>query len=313
MTKLHDHQPTDPHNPQTSDRRSGDPQSRHAHDHRPGDPHSLHPPGIEEPTRTSRVGAPLVQLSNVSISYGATDALLDVSLNIWPGEFMAIVGPNGGGKTTLLRTILGMIPVTKGKVQMRARPLKRSSLQRMGYVPQLETIDWNFPITVEEVISMGFYHQNSWFGGIGPQEQAKLQAIMERLNLTGLGKRHIRELSGGQQQAVFIGRALLGDPALILLDEPTSGLDIRSRDDVIHFLHEINHQGVAIVITAHDLNWVAAHLPWAVCLNRRLIAEGPPQDIFTAPVLKETYSSDMVVFHHDGMVMVGERPHARHA
>ena len=111
---------------------------------------------------------------------------------------------------------------------------------------------------------------------------------MKRLNLDGLGARHIRELSGGQQQAAFIGRALLGDPELILLDEPASGLDIRSRDDVIHFLHEINHEGVAIVLTAHDLNWVAAHLPWAVCLNHRLIAEGRPHEIFNADCLKRS-------------------------
>jgi zinc/manganese transport system ATP-binding protein/zinc transport system ATP-binding protein len=185
-------------------------------------------------------------------------------------------------------------------------------VDRVGYVPQLETIDWNFPITVEEVISMGFFAKNRWFGGIGRDERRKLREIMSRLNLDGLGQRHIRELSGGQQQAVFLGRALLGDPALILLDEPGSGLDIRSRDDVIHFLHEINHHGVAIVITAHDLNWVAAHLPWAVCLNRRVIAQGRPQEIFTASVLKEAYRGEVVVFHHDGMVMVGERPHAQH-
>ena len=110
-------------------------------------------------------------------------------------------------------------------------------------MPQLETIDWNFPITVEEVISMGFFVKSRWFGGIGEKEKRKLHEIMKRLNLDGLGARHIRELSGGQQQAVFIGRALLGDPELILLDEPASGLDIRSRDDVIHFLHEINHKG----------------------------------------------------------------------
>ncbi len=284
-----------------------------AHNHRPGDPHSLHPPGLEEPTGSRIPGTPLIHLSDISVNYGDTEALQNISMRIWPGQFMAIVGPNGGGKTTLLRTILGMVPVAAGKISVRGRPLKRSSVQRMGYVPQLETIDWNFPITVEEVISMGFYHQSSWFGGITQRDDDRLHAVMDRLNLTGLGKRHIRELSGGQQQAVFIGRALLGDPELILLDEPTSGLDIRSRDDVIHFLHEINHQGVAIVITAHDLNWVAAHLPWAVCLNRRLIAEGRPQAIFNAAVLKETYSGDMVVFHHDGMVVVGERPHARHA
>jgi len=248
----------------------------------------------------------------VSSSYGNTVALQNVSLKIWPGQFMAIVGPNGGGKTTLLRTILGMVPATSGKVLLRGQMLTRPSLEHIGYVPQLETIDWNFPITVEEVISMGFFVRNRWFGGIGDREKRKLHEILERLNLHGLGKRHIRELSGGQQQAVFIGRALLGDPKLILLDEPASGLDISSRDDVIHFLHEVNHQGVAIVLTSHDLNWVAAHLPWAVCLNHRLIAEGRPNDVFNPEVLKEAYSGELVVIHQDGMVMIGERPHAPH-
>ena len=282
------------------------------HDHRPGDPQSLHPAGVEERVAASSNTVPLIELVNVSSAYGLTTALENVSLKIWPGQFTAIVGPNGGGKTTLLRTILRMLPVTSGKVLSRGRELKRSALQRIGYVPQLETIDWNFPITVEEVISMGFFNRKRWFRGTGENEKRKLCDVMERLNLTTLGRRHIRELSGGQQQAVFIGRALLGDPELILLDEPVSGLDMRSRDDVIHFLHEINHQGVAIAITAHDLNWVAAHLPWVVCLNRRLIAEGQPQKIFNASVLTETYSGEMVVFNHDGMVMVGERPHAPH-
>ena len=279
-------------------------------DHRHG---SLHPHGIEEPARSSFGAGPLVELWEVTNGYGATPALQDVSLKIWPGQFMAIVGPNGGGKTTLLRTILGMVPISHGNVLLRGKEPRRFSLERIGYVPQLETIDWNFPITVEEVISMGFFTRNRWFRGISREERGKLHDVMARLNLGGLGNRHIRELSGGQQQAVFLGRALLDNPELILLDEPTAGLDIRSRDDVIHFLHEINHHGVAIVITAHDLNWVAAHLPWAACLNRRLIAEGRPQEIFTAAVLKETYSGEMVVFQHDGMVMIGERPHAPNA
>jgi ABC-type Mn2+/Zn2+ transport system ATPase subunit len=283
-----------------------------AHDHRPGDPHSLHPPGIEEARPIRRDITALVELTGVSTRYGDTQALQEISLKIWPKQFMAIVGPNGGGKTTLLRTILGMVAPDNGKIFLRGAELKRSSMDRIGYVPQLEAIDWNFPITVEEVISMGFFANRRWFQGVGQQERQKVRELMERLNLAGLGKRHIRELSGGQQQTVFIGRALLGDPELILLDEPASGLDIRSRDDVIHLLHEINHQGVAIVITAHDLNWVAAHLPWTVCLNRRLIAEGPPNEVFNAAVLKEAYSGELVVFQQDGMVMVGERPHAPH-
>jgi zinc/manganese transport system ATP-binding protein len=282
------------------------------HDHRPGDPHSLHPSGAEVRLWADAATVPLVELANVSSSYGDTVALQNVSLKIYPGQFTAIVGPNGGGKTTLLRTILGMAPISSGKVLLRGQPQTRALKQRIGYVPQLETIDWNFPITVEEVIAMGFYVKNRWFGAIGEKEKRKLYTIMERLNLADLGKRHIRELSGGQQQAVFIARALLGDPDLILLDEPASGLDIRSRDDVIHFLHEINHQGVAIVLTAHDLNWVAAHLPWAVCLNHRLIAEGRPDEVFNPEVLKAAYSGELMVIHQDGMIMIGERPHAPH-
>ena len=282
------------------------------HDHRPGDPHSLHPSGAEESLWHKAAGVALVELARVNSNYGETVALQNVSLRIWPGQFMAIVGPNGGGKTTLLRAILGMVPVASGNISMRGATLARAKPQRIGYVPQLETIDWNFPITVEEVITMGFFVRSRWFGGIGAAEKRKVYEIMERLNLAGLGSRHIRELSGGQQQAAFIGRALVGDPDLILLDEPASGLDIRSRDDVIHFLHEINHQGVAIVLTAHDLNWVAAHLPWAVCLNHRVIAEGRPNEVFNAEVLKQTYSGELVVIHQDGMVMIGERPHAPH-
>ena len=273
---------------------------------------SLHPAGVEEHSASEFTGVPLVELFEVSASYGATPVLENVSLKIWPEQFMAVVGPNGGGKTTLLRTLLKMVPVTHGEIFMRGKKLRKSSLEPIGYVPQLETIDWDFPITVEEVISMGFYNDYGWFSGPSLKEKEKLRDVMSRLNLDGLGNRHIRELSGGQQQAVFLGRALLGNPKLILLDEPTSGLDIRSRDDVIHFLHEINHSGVAIVITAHDLNWVAAHLPWTVCLNRRLIAEGRPHKVFNAAVLTETYRGDMVVFQHDGMVMVGERPHTPH-
>jgi ABC-type Mn2+/Zn2+ transport system ATPase subunit len=282
-----------------------------SHDHSAGHGHgSLHPHGVEEPLAPKEGITPLVDITDVSSGYAGSPAIENVSLKIWPGQFIAVVGPNGGGKTTLLRTILGAVPLMRGRVAIRGETVGGAALQRVGYVPQLETIDWNFPITVEEVLLMGLFRKNHWLKRIKKEDLKKIDALLDRLNLTGLGKRHIRELSGGQQQAVFLGRALLGEPDLILLDEPTAGLDIRSRDDVIHFLHEINHQGVAIVITAHDLNWVAAHLPWVVCLNRRVIAEGKPQEVFTSAVLQETYRGDMVVFLHDGMVMIGERPHA---
>ena len=271
---------------------------------------SLHPHGSMEPHVPHLQEVPLLEIDHVTSGYENGPVIQDVSIKIWPGQFVALVGPNGGGKTTLLRTILGTIRPTVGKVALRGQPITAGSLGRIGFVPQLATIDWNFPITVEEVILMGLYRKNHWLKRISKEDRVRLHEMMERLNLAALGKRHIRELSGGQQQAAFLGRALLGEPDLILLDEPAAGLDIRSRDNVVHFLHEINHQGVAIILTAHDLNWVAAHLPWVICLNRRVIAEGPPPQVFNSAVLRETYHGEMVVFEHEGMIMVGERPHS---
>lgn len=253
----------------------------------------------------SEQGTPVVELVDVSSGYRQTLGIAHVHLKLWPAQFLAVVGPNGGGKTTLLRTILGHIRPREGRVEVHG-----PSLGTVGYVPQLEQIDLSFPITVEEVVLLGLARHRRWFRRTGAEERDRAHEIMARLNLLELGRRQIRELSGGQQQAAFIARALLGEPDLILLDEPTSGLDIRSRDEVVHFLHEVNHSGVAILITSHDLNWVAAHLPWVVCLNRRVIAEGDPQEVFTTGVLEETYKGEMVVFQHGDMIVVGERPHA---
>ncbi len=258
----------------------------------------------------SERGRPIVELEDVSSGYRQTLGIAGVNLKLWPAQFLAVVGPNGGGKTTLLRTILGHVRPRHGQVTVNGTPANASSLGSVGYVPQLEQVDLSFPITVEEVVLLGLSRQRRWFRGASAGERDRAHEILERLNLLELRQRQIRELSGGQQQAAFIARALLGGPELILLDEPTSGLDIRSRDEVVHFLHEINHSGVAILITSHDLNWVAAHLPWVVCLNRRVIAEGDPQEVFTAEVLGDTYKGEMVVFQHGDMIMVGERPHS---
>ena len=258
----------------------------------------------------SEQGRPIVELSDVSSGYRETLGIAHVNLKLWPAQFLAVVGPNGGGKTTLLRTILGHIRPREGRIAVNGNPADGSSLRSVGYVPQLEQIDLSFPITVEEVVLLGLSRDRPWFRRTAPEERDRAHEIMARLNLLELKDRQIRELSGGQQQAAFIARALLGEPELILLDEPTSGLDIRSRDEVVHFLHEINHSGVAILITSHDLNWVAAHLPWVVCLNRHVIAEGDPQKVFTTQVLGETYKGEMVVFQHGDMIMVGERPHS---
>jgi zinc/manganese transport system ATP-binding protein/zinc transport system ATP-binding protein len=133
--------------------------------------------------------------------------------------------------------------------------------------------------------------------------------ILDRLEITELARRHIRDLSGGQQQRVFLARALIAEPDLLVLDEPTSGVDMRTAENVLRLLAELNNQGLTILMTTHDLNAAAAHLPWVICLNRQIIAQGTPEEIFTDEILSETYHGNMLVIRMDGMIFVQQKPH----
>ncbi|WP_289085956.1 ATP-binding cassette domain-containing protein [uncultured Sulfitobacter sp.] len=197
----------------------------------------------------------------------------------------------------------------EGEVLVNGIPTAKKR-PKVGYVPQLETIDWNFPVTVQEVVMMGRTMENRLFPWYRKEEKDLAAEMMDRLGILGLANRHIRELSGGQQQRVFLARALISSPQLLLLDEPTSGVDIKTRDDVMHLLHDLNHDGVTIIITTHEINAVAVHLPWIVCLAGRILAEGPPSEVITTEVLRLTYGAEMPVIHYDGMTIVAESPHS---
>ena len=185
----------------------------------------------------------------------------------------------------------------------------RGRRNRAGYVPQLETIDWNFPVTVEETVMMGRTMSNALFPWFRKQERELAFDMMERLGIAGLAKRHIRELSGGQQQRVFLARALISNPELLLLDEPTSGVDVKTRDDVMHLLHDLNHAGVTIILTTHEINAVAVHLPRIVCLNGSIVADGPPHRVIAPHILLEVYGAEMPVIQYHGMTLVAESAH----
>jgi ABC-type Mn2+/Zn2+ transport system ATPase subunit len=244
--------------------------------------------------------APLVSLDRVTCAYdrgGGRPVLADVSLSIEPGAFTGIVGPSGSGKTTLLRALLGTVQPVAGTVARR-REL------RVGYVPQVETVDWSFPVTVREAVLMARTtgRRLPW---ASTSERREVDDVLARLGMDdGLADRHIRELSGGQQQRVFVARALLRRPDLLLLDEPTSGVDVRTRHEVLHLLGDLNAEGLAIVLTTHDLNGIAAHLPHLVCLNSSVIGQGAPRDVLTPDVLERTYGAPMEVLEHGGMPVV---------
>jgi zinc/manganese transport system ATP-binding protein len=242
------------------------------------------------------VGPELIRLDGVSASYGHHVVLSDVSFHVHEDQFTGIVGPSGAGKTTLLRLILGTLAPVAGTIH-------REPNLRVSYVPQLETVNWNFPVTVMECVLMSRKP-----GGLLPwasrSEKAAVHSVLERLGIGGLSERHIRELSGGQQQRMFLARALLREPQLLLMDEPTSGVDVSTRHDVLHLLADLHEDGVAIVLTTHDLNGMAAHLPHLVCVNHRIVADGAPASVITPTVLEETFGARMEVLEHLGMRVV---------
>ena len=232
-------------------------------------------------------------------------------MHLHAGQFAALVGPSGAGKSTFLKLVLGTLQPSRGTVEHCAEVLGDACQRdvQIGYIPQLETVDWNFPVTVEQAVLMGLTRKAAWLPWHSADDRRKLGEVLARLEIAQLAKRHIRDLSGGQQQRVFLARALIARPDLLVLDEPTSGVDIRTAQSVMHLLADLNHLGMTVLITTHDLNLAAAHVPWVICLNKRVIAQGTPDDVFTEPTLNATYNGDMLVLRQDDMLLIQERPH----
>jgi len=250
---------------------------------------------------------PLVEFVGAAFAYGDGPVAVEADLTMEAGGILGLVGPSGAGKTTMLRAVLGQLRPIRGEVRVNGQQVSRRRT-RVGYVPQLETVDWNFPITVAETVMLGRIRDSGLLPWTRPRDRLVMQALLERLGIGELAGRHIRALSGGQQQRVFLARALVARPDLLVLDEPTSGVDVRTRQEILRLLTELNAGGIGILLTTHDLNSVAALLPRVACVNRRVIAVGSPDDVFHPDILRTTFGSEMIVFEHGGLLLTADAP-----
>ena len=241
----------------------------------------------------------VLEVRNLSYAYERDAVLSDISMIIDPGDLVGIVGPSGSGKTTLLKLMAGALAPQVGRVD-------RAAGVRVGYVPQVETVNWYFPVTVDEVILMAnaSRQRTPWYTA---EEKAQVHQLLHDLGIKHLEGRHIRDLSGGQQQRVFVARALISDPQVLLLDEPMSGVDVKTRLDMVELLRGLALRGIAVVLTTHDLNGVAAHLPRIAVVNRSLIGDGPPAEILVPETLYTTFGAEMEIIEHEGHPIVIDR------
>lgn len=241
----------------------------------------------------------MIELRNVDFTYGGPKILSNVNAVIEQGEVLGVIGPSGAGKTTLLRILLGQLTPTSGS--LRLAPGQHLAV---GYVPQIEAGERTFPVTVEETVMLGgaaLSAPRPWFDR---GESRRARVILERLGIGELSHARLSELSGGQFQRVLIGRALMSQPNFLILDEPTSGIDLGTRSQVLELVNDLSAEGYTIVLSTHDLNWVAAHLPRIMCLNKKVIADGSPIDVLTREVVQATYSANMDVLIHNGRPVV---------
>jgi zinc transport system ATP-binding protein len=245
----------------------------------------------------------VVDLKQVGVQYeGGVQALEDISLQIYQRDIVGIIGPNGAGKSTLLSVILGLVKPTTGDVRLFSKPISGDGLRRVGYVPQkAQAKDINFPSTVYETVLMGRVPKAGLFHRLGKQDHQKVEEALEKLELYDLKDRRIGLLSGGQSQRVFLAKALVSDPELLILDEPTSGVDAHSRKEFYDTLGQLNQEsGVTLILSSHDIGIVTSLARRVVCLNRTLFFCGDTSEFTNSSTLAKAYDYPIdLVRHHD--------------
>jgi manganese/zinc/iron transport system ATP- binding protein len=238
--------------------------------------------------------ATALELHDLTVAYHKKPVIYGIDAQIQAGNLVGIIGPNGAGKSTLIKAVMGVLPITGGWVKVFGKSFKENC-SRVGYVPQRESVDWDFPVSVMDVVLMGRYGRLRLAQRPGAKDREIARECLEKVNMLPYADRQIGNLSGGQQQRVFLARALAQESDLYLMDEPFVGVDAATEAAIITLLRELKAKGKTILVVHHDLASAREYFDQLLLLNMRLIAYGPTAEVFTPEMLQQTYGGRLTV------------------
>ncbi len=256
---------------------------------------------IPEDHAHHKKGAPILEISNLTVRYENTLALEDVTLQVAAAERLAVIGPNGAGKSTLFKVVAGVLPASSGEVKIAG--YGPGGHICIAYVPQRSLVDWRFPVSVADVVMMGRIGKLGLFRWPKPSDWANVRQALSVVGMEDLASRQISELSGGQQQRMFIARALAQEAELMLMDEPFTGLDAYSQQDILNILDTLQKRGVTVLASTHDLNLASEHFEQVLLLNRRVYGLGRPDEVFTTDQLLQAYGGHLRLVQTESEVL----------
>ena len=228
------------------------------------------------------------QTTDLTVAYHGDPVLRHVNFKVPIGVVMGIIGPNGAGKSTLIKAMLNLIKPLAGRVEFFGTSLAQARNQ-IGYMPQSNSVDWDFPTTVADVVTMGTFGSLGWFKRVGAKERAKVHSALEQADILDLAHCQIGELSGGQRQRVFLARALVQEPSLYFMDEPFQGIDAKTQQSIVDILHSLRTSGKTVVLVHHDLATVSDYCDYVTLINKTLISSGPVMQSFTKEAIRKAY------------------------
>jgi len=237
---------------------------------------------------------PALQVSDLTVAYHRKPVIWDVEFSIPQGKLVGVVGPNGAGKSTLLKAIMDLIPRASGRVEVFGQPYAKSH-KRVGYVPQRESVDWDFPVDALDVVTMGLYRRIGWCLPVRRRHREAAMEALARVGIADLANRQISQLSGGQQQRTFLARALVQDADLYLMDEPLAAVDAATEAAIIDLMRQMQVNGKTALVIHHDLQSVRDYFDHVVLLNMRVVAAGQTDEVFTTENLQKTYGGRLTL------------------